>query len=508
MTILKESCLCRLLLFLWAAYQDSGLHRLAVRAGAWCNEQIDGSAVLRLLCREGAAARSWPDSAACRALSWLVNLPGRLLRNFCLLLEGTFADSFFARLAFRLGDETAVAQSWLILLLWIIPYEYWNNAYTLAAFVLLLLLLLAGHMGRGDRPLDISRIGFFPALFFGAVLLGVAFSLTRNASMRFLVYHVSAALCVVVTVSALRSMEELKRLAAAASGCVAVSSLYAVFQRIQGIEVSASNVDLDLALNAGMPGRVYSFFDNSNTFAEVLLLLLPLTLALALCARRPLGRLLAAGVFCLGVTALGMTYSRASWIGFACAMVVMVFLWKPRLLPVFLVLCILAVPFLPGSIWNRILTIGDTSDSSTASRFPLYKTGLDVILRRPLSGVGLGTAAVQRYVKLYNLYHDHAPFVHIHNIYLQVWAELGILGITGFVGSVLWGIKRAAHAVRHCGDSAARAVTCGACAALCGAMVCGLADHLWNYPRVMCIFWFVFAVALGGVKLCGETAEP
>ena len=48
--------------------------------------------------------------------------------------------------------------------------------------------------------------------------------------------------------------------------------------------------------------------------------------------------------------------------------------------------------------------------------------------------------------------------------------------------------------------------TCAAAAALCGAMVCGLADYLWNYPRVMCIFWFVFAAALSGVKLCGETS--
>lgn len=506
MTLLKQSCLYRLLLLLLAAYEDSGIHRLAVRAGAWCNRQIDESALLRPLCREGAAARSWPDSRACRLLSWVVNLPGRLLRKFYLLLEGTFADSFFARLAFRLGDETAVAEGWLILLLWIIPYEYWNNAYTLMAFLVLLLLLHAGAMGRGDRRLDVETIGFFPVLFFGAVFLSVAFSLTRNASTRFFVYHVSAALCVVVTVSALRTVEELKRLAAAASGCVAVSSLYGILQRIQGIEVNPSNVDLDLALNAGMPGRVYSFFDNANTFAEVLILLLPLTIALVLCSRRISARLLAAGVLCLGVIALGMTYSRASWIGFACAMVVMVFLWKPKLLPVFFILCCAAVPFLPSSIWNRILTIGNTSDSSTASRFPLYQAALRLIQDRPLSGVGLGTAAVQRYVKLHNLYHDPAPFVHSHNTYLQVWAEMGVLGFAGFVGSALWGVKRAARAVRRCADGAARTITAAACAALCGALVCGLADYLWNYPRVMCIFWFVFAVALGGAKLCMESA--
>ena len=502
MTLWKESGLCRLLLFFWAAYQDSGLHRLAVRMGAWCNAQIDGSALLRPLCREGAVARAWPDSWACKLLSRLVNLPGRLLRKFYLLLEGTFEGSFFARLAFRLGDETSVAEGWLILLLWIIPYERWNNAYTLMAFVLLLLLLHAGAMGRGDRHLDIERIGFFPMLFFGAVLLGVVFSFTRNVSTRFLIYHISAALCVLVTVSALRTVEELKRLAAGASGCVAVSSLYAIYQRVSGLEVNESYVDMDL--NADMPSRVLSFFDNPNTFAEVLLLLLPLTLALVLCSKHLFCKLLASGALVLGFTALGMTYCRAAWIGFACAMVVMIFLWKPKLMPVFFVLCLLAAPFLPASIWHRVLTIFDSSDSSTSSRFPLFKAGVDVIVRHPLSGAGLGTAAVQRYVKLLNLYHAQTPFVHSHNIYLQVWAELGILGIVGFVGSLLWGIKRAAHAVRHCGSSAARTITCAACAALCGAMVCGLADYLWNYPRVMCIFWFVFAVALGGVKLCGE----
>jgi len=504
MTVFKESYLYHLLLALLAAYEDSGFYRLTVRLGAWCGRQIDGSALLRPLCREGAAARSWADSRTCQALSWLANLPGRLLRKLYLLLEGPLEDSFFARLAFRLGDETIFAEGWLILLLWIIPYEYWNNAYSLAAFVLLLLLLLVGHMGRGGRLLDLERIGFFPALFFWAVILGVVFSLTREASIRSLVYHGSAALCVLVTVSALRSAEELKRLAAGATGCVAVSSLYAVVQRLQGIEVSSSTVDLGLALNAGMPGRVYSFFDNSNAFAEVLMMLLPLTLALILCSKRLSSKLLASGAFVLGVAALGMTYSRASWIGFACAMAVMVFLWKPILLPVFLALCCLAVPFLPNSIWNRILTIFVSSDSSTSSRFPLFKAGLEVIARRPLSGAGLGTAAVQRYVKLLNIYHSRAPFVHSHNIYIQVWAELGVLGFIGFVGSILWGVKRAAHTVRHCGDSAARAITCAAAAALCGCLVCGLADYLWNYPRVMCIFWFVFAVALGGVKLCGR----
>jgi putative inorganic carbon (HCO3(-)) transporter len=234
----------------------------------------------------------------------------------------------------------------------------------------------------------------------------------------------------------------------------------------------------------------------------VLILLLPLILALIITSKHWFPKLVACGVFVLGVAALGMTYSRASWVGIAFAMVVFVFLWKPALIPAFIALCILCIPLLPSTIWNRILTITNTSDSSTASRIPLYKAALATIKRSPISGAGLGTAAVQRYISDHNLYHAPAPFVHAHNIYLEVWIEAGVLGFFGFISSMLWNIKNAARAVRHSEKSAARTMAAAGAASLSGAMVCGLADYLWNYPRVMSIFWFVFAMAIASVKVC------
>lgn len=503
--MLERSMVYHLWLALCAVYDASAVHRCLVHLGAWCNRQIDESAVLRVLCREGAVAAAWPDSLLCRLLTGLVNLPAWLLHRLYQAMEATFAGSFFARLAFRLGEETAIAQSWLIMLLWVIPFQRWNNAYSLMGFTALLVLFYAGAMRRRDFRLDMRAVGFYPVVLFGAMFLAVGWSYAPSLSLRFLFYHISAALCVLVTVSAVRSAADLKRLAAGGAFCVLVSSLYAIYQRIQGVEVNQSYVDL--TVNAGMPGRVESFFDNPNTFAEVLILLLPLVLALMLCARNPVSKLVACGVFVVGTAAIGMTYSRASWVGLACAMAVMVFLWRPKLIPGFAMLCILCVPLLPDSIWNRILTITNTSDSSTASRIPLYQAALAVIKTSPVSGAGLGTAATQAFIKEFNLYHGEAPFVHAHNFFLEVWIEAGLLGIVGFVSAMLWNIKKAAHTVRHCKDSAARTLTCGACAAMCGALVCGLADYLWNYPRVMCIFWFVFAVAAAGVKLCcGEEA--
>ena len=502
MTLLRESYCYHLWTVLLSVYDKSAVHRFLAAAGRWCNRQIDTSRVLRVLCREGAVARAWPESALCRSLSWLINLPGSLLHRLYEAFALTFEDSFFARLAFSLGESTAIAQSWVIMLLWCIPFTYWNNAYSLMAFSALLVLFYAGSMHRRSYRLDLAGVGFYPLVLFGAMFLGVLLSYAPSLSLRFLFYHISAALLVLITVSAVGTLTDLKRLAAGGAVCVAVSGAYGIVQRIQGVEVDSSTVDL--ALNAGMPGRVVSIFDNANTFAEVLLLLLPLVLALILCSRHPVSRLAACCVFVVGGIALGMTYSRATWVGFACAMVVFVFLWKPKLIPGFLLLCCLAVPFLPDTIWNRILTIFNPADSSISSRIPLYKAALEVISSRPIRGAGLGTATPQAYIADWNLYHADFPYVHSHNFYLEVWIEAGLLGVVSFVASMLWNIKRAAHTARHCADSPARILTCAAAAALCGTMVCGLADYLWNYPRVMCIFWFVFAVALAGVKLCGQ----
>ena len=67
--------------------------------------------------------------------------------------------------------------------------------------------------------------------------------------------------------------------------------------------------------------------------------------------------------------------------------------------------------------------------------------------------------------------------------------------------------ENAARAVRHNGPSVGRTVAAAAASAMCGAMVCGLAEFLWNYPRVLGIFWFTFAMAIAGVKVCTEEAK-
>ena len=185
MTLLRESYLYHIWMTLLSIYDDSMVHRVLAVVGSWCCRQIDESRVLRVLCREGMVARAWPESCLCRLLTWLVNLPGSLLHRLYGTLQATFEDSFFARLAFSMGEQTAVAQSWLIMLLWVIPFSHWNNAYSLMGFAMLLVLFHAGAMHQRNMRLDLANIGFYPLILFAAMFLGVLLSYAPSLSLRF-----------------------------------------------------------------------------------------------------------------------------------------------------------------------------------------------------------------------------------------------------------------------------------------------------------------------------------
>ena len=512
----SDSLFCRFFLLLWQAllniYEHSALARVIRAAAAWWKRWWHGSALVRFFIeKEGVFPRAWPHSGSCRLLSFLVNLPAALLHWVYLKLKPLFEKSFFAQLAFSMGEQVPIAAGWLMLLLMNIPYKQWNNAYSLAGYVLLFLLAVAGGMRRRSLRMDAAAVSPYVVCFLFAVCLSWPLSYDPSASFRYLYYHFACALCVLVIVSTVERSEQLERLAA--FGCLGMlgTAAYGVIQRIQGVEVSASTVDL--TVNAGMPGRVYSFYDNSNAFAQLLVLLIPVGFALLFGAGRKRYRLIGLASAGLGCAALLMTYSRSCWLGLAAAAVVFMFLWKRKFLPLFLAAAVAAIPLLPSSILNRILTTFNGNDSSISSRGPLYEAALRLIQRSPVTGGGLGTAAVQQAVKDFNVYSGTFSFVHSHNTFLQIWLETGLLGIVAFIASMFSTLKQGGKAVlRPDCSRPVRMVTLGAVSGLCGALVCGLADYLWNYPRVMLIFWFTMALLLSGVRLAkremaGEDAK-
>ena len=304
---------------------------------------------------------------------------------------------------------------------------------------------------------------------------------------------------VLLVVSMVRKYEQLQLMVALAVLGLSVAALYGCYQSYIGVDIVASQQDMNL--NQGMPGRVYSFFDNPNNFAEQLAMLLPLNLALFLNSRWR-GKLLSLLSLGVGLVAIGATYGRASWIGLAGAVLVFLALLNWRWVPVFLLVGLAAIPFLPETIYNRILTIFNAGeDSSVQYRFGIYETTRNLMEDYWARGVGLGTDVMKKVFQTYPTNFDGSYPVHTHNNYLQMWGETGILGLLAYLSLLLYQLKSGVKSFCAALDPRVKRMMAAAIGAFCGILVIGVAEYTWYYPRNMFTYWFLFGVIGACIKL-------
>ena len=158
-------------------------------------------------------------------------------------------------------------------------------------------------------------------------------------------------------------------------------------------------------------------------------LIIPIALSTSsfLSARNRLTRVAS---FCaLGVTvfALLLTMSRAAFL--ALLVVMVVFARRLRLDRRLIAVVLLAAAVLsvmPGSIFKRFAEAGVTGG---AGRLDIWYVGLEMAMRHPFLGVGLGNFLVA-----FKGYAGYAPTFQgfdraAHNVYLEMWTELGFVGL-------------------------------------------------------------------------------
>lgn len=481
---------------LWA---ESALCRLLDGIGSSGGRLLRESNLWRLIRREGALSRDWADSRLCRLLTGLVNLPGTvfsvLRRNYPKLFE----NSFLFRLLTQLGDRADILLALLLGVMLLTPHAIWNNLYALIG-VLLVLFIQAFSRRKGALRLDAASPGPWVALF----LIGIIRAMLTvelqpiRLGFRFFAFHLTGMLLALLLISTVDTAQKLRRLLWVVFLGITVASIYGCYQSVVGVEIKASQQDM--VLNAGMPGRIYAFFDNPNNFAELLVMTVPLGAALMLSADTWRGRILALLFLLPCIAALGFTYSRSGWIGFVLAVAVFCAFYDWRLLPALALVGVCCIPLLPQSILNRIRTIGNRSDTSGIYRIAIYQSSFRLIGDHWFGGVGLGSDTLYQVFKLYPAMYDGNWPIHCHNNYLEVWAEMGLFGIVPMLGMLLHGFRSGVARVFRA-EKKRRAVLAAALGSFAGILLISLVEYTWYYPRDLFLFWFVFGVIGASVKI-------
>lgn len=502
MSIAKDSVFFRLFLALWLGLRDlwqgSFLHRVFAALGEKVRLGVQGSAICQFLWRDGTLTKAWPRSQSCQVISALVNLPCALVKLVYKAGKNLWDGSFFLRLLTALGGAGSVLMGLFMLVMLAAPHGRWNNVYGLLGAVGVTALFIFSTGSRRSR-LEVERLGPYLVMFFGLVCVALVSSLSTALSLRFFLFHVTCLLIVLVMVSATQNASQLQGAVVLASAGLFVASLYGCYQGVIGVPVVASQQDM--SVNAGMPGRVYSFFDNPNNFAEILVMLLPFLLALFLNSETLRGKALSLVVLVVGLMAIGYTLSRSGWLGLALAVFVFLALQNWRIVPLALVMGILALPFLPDSIYNRILTIGNLKDTSTLYRFAIYDATANLMKDYWATGVGLGSDIMKKAFATYPTLFDGNHPIHTHNNYLQMWGELGLAGGLAYLALVLGQLKSGVKAFYCAGNRRVKNLLAAAIGSFCGILLVGVAEYTWFYPRNMFFFWFLFGIIAACVKL-------
>lgn len=279
----------------------------------------------------------------------------------------------------------------------------------------------------------------------------------------------------------------------------ALIALYAGYQYIVGVEMDAAWVD---EASFSMRTRAYATFGNPNVLGEYLILMGSLAAGMLWKARRWLSRLYFAGCFgiiCIGLAATG---SRGAMLGLLFAAGLFVLLSEKRLIPLGIVLLLLLPFVLPESLWSRLASAITMQDSSSLYRMSIYSASMEIIRHYWATGIGLGA-----FPQIYPLFSmEAATAYHSHNLFLQEWIELGIIGFAAMLLLFLCFFQRLYAAMRRC-PKRFRFLLGAIFGGFAGLLLQGVTDHLWFDYRIVLVFWCFMGIGMAAVRIGERMGE-
>ncbi len=238
-------------------------------------------------------------------------------------------------------------------------------------------------------------------------------------------------------------------------------------------------------------GRACSTFENPNVLGEFFILTIPLTVARLFGSKTVREKFIYFISFAMQMLCMIFTYSRGCWLGIIFAAIIFLALCGKKLF-VFMTIGVFALPFVvPQSIIDRLLSIGNTADTSTAYRVFIWEGTCRMLKDTWLYGIGLGSEAFNSIYPRYALGAISAP--HPHNLYLLILAETGLIGAI-MVGIVLLMYFRTTG--RLCRISSdLRVYGVGLGVAMGGYLLQGMFDNVWYNYRIYALFIIILAFA-------------
>lgn len=256
-----------------------------------------------------------------------------------------------------------------------------------------------------------------------ALIISVVFSQSRLSSVKDLHKYIIALLLFIITIS-LSLKDKLQLLRIITWGGIIIG-LLAIYQYFFGFQhlldyIAKEKINNSFALDYIERKRIFFPFVTPNALAGYLAMIIPLSLI----NKRRIWFIIPLSF------ALFLTKSLGAFLSIFLALIIYFYLQdklgkRKILLLLFGLLIIIGLIFITRTIIQKQHT---QPIFSVVMRLNYWKDTLEIIKARPLTGVGIGN---------FNL----PQCRYAHNSYLQIWAEMGTLGLISFLWLVIVSIK-------------------------------------------------------------------
>jgi len=254
-------------------------------------------------------------------------------------------------------------------------------------------------------------------------------------------------------------------------------------------------------VNIGLVRATGSFKD-SNLLGIYLSGFTPLVIGLALFYYKNKKQIpfIIIGIFALA--GIILTYSRPTLLAIYLVLVFFALVKKDKILISFLIIFTLLSPFLlPKAVsnWAREVEYNPLRFMCNDDRIAAYRNSMNMIKAHPFIGVGANT-----YMKNYKQYKENPEYrnvvtqdtMYAHNMYLQMAAELGIIGFSIFIWLLFKLFSASRRIFKALKDNYLKILTISLTACLIAFLVNGLTESSLYYSRVAIIFWYLSGLLL------------
>ncbi len=400
------------------------------------------------------------------------------------------------------------------------PFFAPAKEFTFEALTIIGLMFWALKMINREEIKFTSTSLNLPVLSFIAICtLSLIWSDTFFTSLKELPHFLAGPLLYFVIVNNIRDEKQINCIISTVLLVGVASSIYGIFQYN----------DIDFSFWVGNVGRmrVFGLIGNVGYFAGYLLFPLSIAIPLFFVSKNRNRKIL----FLIGILTMGtafiLTFTRSSYLALGVSLIFMFFLFllsrgkrfikeNKKIFIFLLIVIILAVSIFiipnplnkPDSVISQIKervslkTLKNVFSSS--GRIIIWKfTGI-MIKDRPIIGSGIGTYKYNtlRYqAKFFEQGDNRSIYSYswadkAHNEYLQLWAELGIIGLAIFIWLIITYFNYGIRYLKREKDKQKKGIIIG----LMGAVVAFLIDSIFWFPlhlsANLSLFWLFIGLAI------------